>query len=249
MGNCPVSLEDEKPMPSSVPYAMAIIASVARQLRPASVLDVGVGFGKYGYLFREYLDIWELQTVADYGRDHWKTVIEGVEATPQYITPLHDYIYDRIHVGDITEIIDTLGTYDVIMMGDVLEHFEKHVGERLLHQLLAHAEKCMLLTFPVDSTRNEDVIGNPYEAHRSAWNRRDFRRFAAVEYKLLEGRTAIVAIAKPPHPAPLLAANLGARRRSGWKGFAASLLVHMLGPMNASRLASWLGGQSVVLRV
>ena len=236
-------------MPSSVPYAMPIIASVARQLRPASVLDVGVGFGKYGYLFREYLDIWELQTVADYDRDRWKTVIEGVEATPQYITPLHDYVYDRIHLGDITEIIDSLGVYDVIIMGDVLEHFDKHVGERLLDRLLAHAEKCLLLTFPIDSAANTDVIGNPYESHRSAWNHRDFRRFARVEYRLLEGRTAIVAIAKPPHLAPLLTPSLGVRRRSGWKRLAASLLVHTLGPMNASRLASWFAGEPVTLRV
>lgn len=236
-------------MPSSVPYALPIIASIARQLRPLSVLDVGVGFGKYGCLFREYLDIWEMQTIADYDRSHWKTIIEGIEATPEYLTVLHEYVYDQIHVGDVNEIIDTLGTYDVIIMGDVLEHFEKNAGGRLLDRLYDHTEKCLLLTFPVDCAKRDNVIGNPHESHRSAWNRRDFKRFPKVGYKRFEGRAALVAIARPPHPAPVLTPCLGARRRTGWKGLATSLLVRTLGPINASRLASRLAGEPLTLRV
>ena len=66
-------------MPTSVPYCVPVIASIARQLRPKSVLDVGVGFGKYGYLFREYLDVWDMHSVRDYERRRWTTRIEGIE--------------------------------------------------------------------------------------------------------------------------------------------------------------------------
>ena len=68
-------------MPTSVPYGVPIIAGAARQLRPKSVLDVGIGFGKYGMLFREYLDIWDMECVADYDPAAWKTRIDGIEAT------------------------------------------------------------------------------------------------------------------------------------------------------------------------
>ena len=235
-------------MPSSVPYAVPIIANVARQLRPRRVLDVGVGFGKYGFLLREYTDIWEMASVDDYRREHWKTVIEGIDATPDYITPLHEYVYDKIHIGDVTTLIDSLGTYDVIIMGDVLEHFDKPAGEVLLDKLYAHTNQCLLLTFPPNCRANDSVIGNPYEAHRSAWNRKDFRRFRHAEYKLLEGRAALVAITKSPHTAPLLTACFGARRREGWKGLATSILVRTLGAVTASRLATWFAGEPRILR-
>ena len=235
-------------MPSSVPYAVPIIANIARQLRPARVLDVGVGFGKYGFLIREYTDIWDMQSVDDYRPERWKMFIDGVDATAAYITPLHEYVYDTIHIGDITELIDTLGNYDVIIMGDVLEHFDKPVGERLLDKLYEHTNKCLLLTFPPNCRANDSVIGNPYEAHRSAWNGKDFRRFPQAEYKLLEGRAALVAITKPPHTPPLLTPCFGARRRKGWKGLATSFLVRTLGPVNASRLATWLAGEPRILR-
>ncbi len=236
-------------MPTSVPYCIPIIASVARQLRPASVLDVGVGFGKYGYLFREYLDIWEMDNVEEYAKSRWRTRIDGIDATREYITPLHRFIYDEIYVGDVLSIIDTLGRYDVIVMGDVLEHFEKTAGNDLLDKLYEHTERCLILTFPQDCAVKHDVLGNPYEAHRSPWNRADFRRFEQVEYKLLEGYTALVALTKPPHQAPLLTPSFAARRRVGWKGVVANLMVRVLGSTNASRLATWLLGEPIALRI
>ncbi len=236
-------------MPTSVPYCIPIIASVARQLRPASVLDVGVGFGKYGCLFREYLDIWEAKSVDDYAKSRWRTRIDGIEATREYITPLHRFIYDEIYIGDVLSIIDTLGRYDVIVMGDVLEHFEKDVGNDLLDKLYEHTEHCLLLTFPPDCAIEHNVVGNPYEAHRSTWNRADFRRFDQVAYKLVEGYTALVALTKPPHQPPLLTPCFAARRRAGWKGLVAALMVRTLGSANASRLATWLLGEPITLRI
>ena len=230
-------------MPSSAPYALPVIAGIARQVRPSSVLDIGVGFGKYGCLFREYLDIWDMQSVSDYERSRWKTRIEGIEATPEYLTPLHDYIYDRIHLGDVNEVIDTLGAYDVVVMGDVLEHFPKPAGAALLDKLFAHTAKCLLLTFPPDCAENHNVLGNPYESHRSSWNRKDFRRFDRVGYRVFEGRVALVVIAKPPHELPLLTPYFGARRRTGgWQGLAMNLLVGTLGPSRAARLSTRLTG-------
>lgn len=234
-------------MPSSVPYALPIVASIARQLRPMSVLDVGVGFGKYGHLFREYLDIWEMEDVSDYDKSRWKTRIEGIEATPEYITPLHDYLYDKIHIGDVVDIIETLGKYDVIIMADVLEHFDKDVGVDLLDKLYAHTEKCLVLTFPPNCVESRGVLGNPYECHRSSWNRADFRRFPSVRYKPLERRAALVAITRPPHQPPTLTPCFGVRRRAGWRGLAATVLVHALGPARASRLATRIAGEPVVL--
>lgn len=235
-------------MPTSVPYAIPIVACIARQLRPATVLDIGVGFGKYGYLFREYTDIWDMTTVGDYDRSQWKTRIEGIEATAEYLTPMHRYLYDDIHVGDVRTVLDSLPQYDVIIMGDVLEHFTKGEGDALLDRLYAHANQCVLLTFPRNCAINHNVLGNPYEAHRSPWDVSDFRRFPRVAHRLLEDYSALVAIAVPPHDPPLLTPSFAARRRTGWKGAVTRWAVSMLGATPASRLASWFLRRNVTLR-
>jgi hypothetical protein len=52
-------------------------------INPNSVLDIGTGFGKYGLLCREYLELWD-------GRQNYDKFlrrIDGVEAFESYITP------------------------------------------------------------------------------------------------------------------------------------------------------------------
>lgn len=234
-------------MPTSTPYAVPIVASVLRQLKPASVLDVGVGFGKYGFVVREYLDVWDISDYREYGKDRWRTRLEGIEATSEYITPLQEYLYDTIHRGEAQSVIDGLGQYDVIVMGDVLEHFEKDEGRRLVRKLYDHADRCVLLMFPPDCDRNEDVLGNPYESHRSGWNRRDFSSYENVAFRVLEGRTAMVALTKPGCVAPILTPSFAGRARTGWKGWVSRSLVRVMGADRASAVVSRVTGRKIVL--
>jgi hypothetical protein len=48
-------------MPSSRPTTIPVVIHLLRQIRPRSILDVGIGFGKWGHLFREYTDINEAE--------------------------------------------------------------------------------------------------------------------------------------------------------------------------------------------
>lgn len=234
-------------MPCSSPYAFSTIAGLARQLQPSTVLDVGVGFGKYGFLFREYLDIWDASDTGGCHRERWKTRIDGIDVTPEYITPLQEYLYDTIYIGDALDVIDTLGHYDVVVMGDVLEHFEKSRGFVLLDKLYAHAGHCVVLAFPPDCQAREAKFSNPAEAHRSQWRRGDFGRFPQVGYRVIEGSTAVVALTKPPHPPPLISPSFAGRQRTGWKGLASAALVGVFGQRNASRLVSRMFGETIHL--
>jgi len=235
-------------MPTSVPYCVPIVAGVARQLRPRSVLDVGVGFGKYGFILREYTDIWDMTCVAEYERSAWKTRIDGIDATPQYMTPLHHFVYDNIHIGDARTVIDSLPTYDLIIMGDLLEHFEKEDGFALIDRLIAHAEKCVLLIFPHRSSINHDVLDNPLEAHRSTWDRHDFDRYPHRCSKVVEGYSCMVALAKYDACLPVLTPHFAARRRKGWKKAVSALATHVLGASLSSQLASTMLGRKITLR-
>jgi len=232
----------------SAPYAIPVIANAVRQIQPRSILDVGVGFGKYGVLFREYLDVWSAGSLAQTRKESWRTRIEGVEVYPEYLTLLHEFIYDKVHVGGILDVIDGLGSYDLIFMADVLEHFDKADGERLIGKLYDHADKCVLLTYPKNAKPRRGFHGNDAEAHRSTWTRADFRSFEPVGYTTVEDRADVAAIAKPPHNTPFLVACMAARRRTGWKGTLARALVRSIGPSAASAVAGALLGRSVALR-
>jgi len=235
-------------MCTSAPYAIPVVIHAIRQIKPWSILDIGVGFGKYGVLFREYLEVWDAGEVAAIKKGHWTTRIEGIEVYPEYLTPLHDFVYDEVHIGHALEVLDRLGQYDLIFMGDVLEHFEKDTGHLLIRKLCKHAEKCVLLTYPTNAKPRPGLMGNEAEAHRSVWTRADFRGHERVSYTTVEDRADIVAIAKPPCEAPFLVGCMAARRRTGWKGKLSTALVRTVGPSMASAVAGYLLGRRIALR-
>src|SRR5437667_436455 len=88
-------------MPSSRPNPIPTVIHLLRQLKPQSILDVGVGFGKWGHLFREYTDILEAERdPARYERKNWRVKIDGIEGHASYLTEMHRYLYDEIHIGE-----------------------------------------------------------------------------------------------------------------------------------------------------
>ena len=89
---------------------------------PSSLLDIGLGNGKIGFLARDLLDTILGQR---YKKEEWEIRIDGVEVFPDYIQEFQKAIYDNIIIGDAFDVIDPLGSYDLIFLGDVLEHFEK----------------------------------------------------------------------------------------------------------------------------
>ena len=45
-------------MGSSAVELITPIVSLVQAAEPTSVLDIGVGFGKWGFLLREYIEVW-----------------------------------------------------------------------------------------------------------------------------------------------------------------------------------------------
>ena len=187
-------------MPSSRPNPIPIIIHLVRQLKPQSILDVGVGFGKWGHLFREYTDILEAERdPARYRRQNWKVRIDGIEGFRQYLTEMHRYLYNRIYVGDAKVLIGELSAYDLIFMGDVLEHFEKKDGLEFLRQARARANKALILTTPRHETEQEALCGNELERHHSLWSPKDFESFAGAQIKVVDRALLLVVLARPEY--------------------------------------------------
>ncbi len=162
-------------MPTSHFHQLNEIVELIVLTDPKSVLDVGVGFGKYGLLAREYLDVWGRGREV-YG--DWKRRIDGIEAFRGYLTPLHDFIYDNVYVGNAIDVLPTLqSNYDLILLVDVLEHLEYRDGVKLLEACEARGKNIIVST-PKDIGPEVVTFDNPFETHRFQWKKSHFTRYA-----------------------------------------------------------------------
>jgi SAM-dependent methyltransferase len=145
-------------MPTSeyrqIPYVLEVIA----RERPRTVLDVGAGYGKYGFLAREF------------GGAERVDAIDVV--MPRFAA------YDHVWLGDLAGIETLLPAdaprYDLALFIDVIEHFDKPVGYRVLDALTSRAQR-VLVTTPW-GYRPQEIPGMPFETHRSGWLPWDFTR-------------------------------------------------------------------------
>jgi hypothetical protein len=193
-------------MPSSRPNTIPTVIHLVRQLKPKSILDVGVGFGKWGHLFREYTDIREAEKdPARYQRQNWQVTIDGIEGHPPYLTEMHRYLYNEIHVGDACKLITQLPRYDLIFMGDIIEHVEKKTGLQLVENAVIQANKAVIIITPRYETGQGDLCGNELERHHSLWGPRDFRHFARATVKTIDRATLLIVIVKQGIAAPICA--------------------------------------------
>lgn len=142
-------------------------------IKPRSMLDVGYGTGKWGYLIREKAELRKGRKRKDF-----VLRIDGVDIENRWHTPVHDYIYDDLFHEDIRKW-EPKRTYDMILMGDILEHLTKTEGMAVLKKYL---KKCRYLilsspfgfisSLPADERLKEEY---PYEKHKSEWTYADLK--------------------------------------------------------------------------
>ena len=171
-------------MPTSNYAQITTITEIISRVNPPSILDVGVGFGKYGFLAREYLELWDEKN--EY--DKWKYRIDGIEVFKEYLTPMHDFIYDHIYIGNALKILpDIKHEYDLILLIDVLEHFDYKDGVDILDACVKTGRNILIST-PKDigyqGTNCVKCRGthfeNKYETHRFQWEARHFKKYNPV---------------------------------------------------------------------
>jgi SAM-dependent methyltransferase len=142
-----------------IPHVVDLIARVA----PKRVIDVGAGYGKYGVLAREY---------------GGATLVDAADA----VAPRFP-VYDHVYLGDLADLDNVLppeaSGYDLALFIDVIEHFEKEIGFRVLDALTRRARRVLVAT-PL-GFRPQEIPGMPYETHRSGWRPVDFRSRYRVE--------------------------------------------------------------------
>ena len=76
----------------------------------------------------------------------------------------------------IRELVDKLDyNYDLVLLIDVLEHFNKTDGEHLLEKLLSK-NLGILISTPKDPSNQKNAFGNTYETHKSRWTKKEISK-------------------------------------------------------------------------
>ena len=162
-----------------IPY----MAELFRLVEPQKILDIGVGFGRWGIVAHEFLDVWyDKVNPLD-----WTLKIDGIEAFEPNIQDYHKHFYNNIFLGDAKEKIYELDDdYDLMIFGDVLEHFTKEDGELLL-QIGLKKSRYVIVAVPLgENWEQDEIYGNIYEKHLASWYVDEFRLFHCVEGKLFK---------------------------------------------------------------
>lgn len=113
----------------------------------SNILDVGPGAGKYGKMFKD------------------KYQIDGCEIFNPYIFQYGlEKIYRKVYNEDICKFVFTRGNYDLIILGDILEHIKVEPAQTLVKRLNEDLGAALLILVPYGYHQGVSH-GNVHEIH------------------------------------------------------------------------------------
>jgi hypothetical protein len=162
-------------MPFSGPQFDNAFIKFARFIQPRSVLDIGPGNGKYASLVRSVVN---------------QAHIEAIESEESYIERFDlSALYDAITVGQGIDIMTRPGAADakwnLVVLGDVMEHMPKSQGVDLLHYFVYRSDY-IWARWPVGYIQGA-WEGIESESHISVWGRGDLDSLRAPYYAMRKG--------------------------------------------------------------
>jgi hypothetical protein len=174
-------------MASSFSIQIPAIIHLLQKLKPESVLDIGKGFGKYGFLIHEYVGINNSKKI-DPGLSmsvQSSIKIDAVEVDEDLMLPHLDQIYSKVYFGDVFKIYKELPGYELILMVDVIEHLDKENSISLLKYFLSK-NSTVLISTPL-LFFEQHLYQSEFENHISHWTLNDFKSLGFVDYQFFDG--------------------------------------------------------------
>jgi cyclopropane fatty-acyl-phospholipid synthase-like methyltransferase len=162
-------------MASSDTAQISTVVDLIQILNPKSVLDIGCGWGKYGFLSREILmgDNWNMNS----------NLINAVEGYEKNINDLQKNIYNNIFLENALDYNNYLKQdYDLIIIIDAFEHFDEQKGRELIMKLKERS-KYLLISIPryVSVQKGFSDDPNKFEEHRAFWTRKMFKELGSCD--------------------------------------------------------------------
>lgn len=136
-----------------------------------NILDVGCGYGKWGFLSKTHSWLFNCQ----------KPFVVGVDLyLPHLIALKSQTIYDGLvaTTGAALPFADSI--FDTVLAIELIEHLTEGDGQKLLMEIERVARRRVIIStpaFPDYRDGHQTLHGfNPHEAHVSYWSRREFSK-------------------------------------------------------------------------
>ncbi len=152
---------------------------ILTQLQPRRILDIGAGEGKYGRIIRTHRGLKDVD-------------ITAVEYEPLRRDELLALGYNDVKSISALDLFkDSAANYEVVILGDVIEHFRKSEGQDLL-EFLNYRSAYILIVTPEAMPMSSSSF---YESHNSLWRPHDMewhdywlhQRCGVMHFYLLRG--------------------------------------------------------------
>jgi ubiquinone/menaquinone biosynthesis C-methylase UbiE len=150
---------------------LAFDALVVQNILGQSFLDVGCGYGKWGYLLKKYR-----QASAEAA----PPTLTGVDLFEPHIRSLEKHaIYDSLHVASALKLPFKDKTFDSTIACEILEHLPRIDGPNLISELRRVSRQSFVVTTPNFACLRgggQTIDGfNQHEAHLHNFLYREFR--------------------------------------------------------------------------
>jgi 2-polyprenyl-3-methyl-5-hydroxy-6-metoxy-1,4-benzoquinol methylase len=168
-------------MMASFPNNVEPILNLIVGRDPKRILDIGSAFGKFSLLIRESI----LSVRAERGNltptDDLE--IDCVEMAKYFQNlPYHANLYQNHYHMDARDIDwKTMPKYDLVLLIDVIEHWTKEEGIRVVADIKKHTGARVLISTPRETVMyEEEIYGADCPNHKSQWLPMDFYKIKTL---------------------------------------------------------------------
>lgn len=95
-------------------------------------------------------------------------------------------IHDEYTIGNIHKLSNYFKSksFDAVIALDVIEHFPKNESKKLIKEMEKIAKKKVILLTPNGFYPQDGYDSNPYQMHKSGWNKKDLEEMGYKVYGL-----------------------------------------------------------------
>ena len=133
----------------------------------SKILDVGSGYGKWGFLVKKFF--WEIS-----GDPVASPFVAGSDIFPPHLNSLKKMnIYDLLVNSDASSMPFKNESFDTVIAVELLEHLNRDNGLNFIEEAKRVAKKRVIISTPNFDSLREGRVGldgfNKYEGHLSYW--------------------------------------------------------------------------------
>jgi ubiquinone/menaquinone biosynthesis C-methylase UbiE len=128
----------------------------------STILDMGIGFGIWGYLMRTLRK---------------PSLLVGTDINLDYLLASKKHnIYDFLVLASASSLPFRERVFDYVLAIEVIEHLPKVDGERMFAELERVCRGKIVLTTPNGFLEQHPCVAPDSEIHKSGWSAEEFRR-------------------------------------------------------------------------